>query len=165
MVHVHNRSPTSALQSSTPYTLWFKKKPDVSYFKVFGCTAYVHVQKDQRKGLQPHTKKCIFVGYPPQYKGWKFYNPDTKKFLISSTADFDERVYTGSSPQPIDMAIQQQPAPPTLDATDLDGLEDQVGVENTGAPQAPQAPQVPPLVIQQQLPPTPPTPPIAVRKM
>ncbi|THH09759.1 hypothetical protein EW145_g1773 [Phellinidium pouzarii] len=40
-VHVHNRSPTSAVQGKTPFELWHKSKPDVSHFRVFGCTSYV----------------------------------------------------------------------------------------------------------------------------
>ena len=35
-------------------------------------------------------EKCIFIGYPQGYKGWKFYNPGTKKVIISECADFDE---------------------------------------------------------------------------
>ena len=43
--HVHNRCPTAALKSGTPYELWHKSKPDVAHFRVFGCTSYVHVKK------------------------------------------------------------------------------------------------------------------------
>ncbi|GJE85702.1 hypothetical protein PsYK624_017810 [Phanerochaete sordida] len=35
-------------------------------------------------------EKCIFIGYPPGYKGWKFYNPSTKKEIISERAIVDE---------------------------------------------------------------------------
>ncbi len=35
-------------------------------------------------------EKCVFIGYPQGYKGWKFYNPVTKKVVISERADFDE---------------------------------------------------------------------------
>ena len=48
-VHAHNRSPTSAVTGKTPYELWFKSKPDVSHLRVFGCTSYVLVKKDQHK--------------------------------------------------------------------------------------------------------------------
>ena len=78
---MHNRSPTAALKSSTPYEHWHKAKPDVSHFRVFGCTAYVHVKKDQRKQLQFHTQKCVFLGYPSNYKSWVFWNPVTRKVL------------------------------------------------------------------------------------
>jgi hypothetical protein len=62
---------------------------------VWGCLAYVHIQKDKRKGFSPHMEKGIFIGYPDGYKGWKFYIPSTKKAVISERADFDERYFPG----------------------------------------------------------------------
>lgn len=91
LVHVHNRCESSAVEK-TPYEMLFKQKPDVSHLKVWGCLAYVHVQKDKRaSNLSSHMEKCIFIGYPEGYKGWQFYNPKTKKVVISERADFDER--------------------------------------------------------------------------
>ncbi|KDQ05521.1 hypothetical protein BOTBODRAFT_98656, partial [Botryobasidium botryosum FD-172 SS1] len=49
-VHSHNRSPTSALSHTTPYEVWHGCKPDVSHLRVFGCAAYVHIQKNKRSG-------------------------------------------------------------------------------------------------------------------
>ena len=103
--HIHNRSPTSALQNSTPYELWFKKKPDVSHFRVFGCTAYVHIKSDQRKQLESHTHKCVFIGYPSNFKGWRFFNPDTRKEVISNSAVFDERAHSESSKTNVDLHV------------------------------------------------------------
>ena len=91
LVHVLDRCPTSAVKGITPYEAWYKRKPDVSHLRVWGCLAYVHVQKDKRKKLESHMEKCIFIGYPEGYKGWKFYNPETKKVIICERADFDER--------------------------------------------------------------------------
>src|ERR1700743_2203741 len=93
----HNRSPTSAHNGNVPFTLIFGQIPDVSLFRVFGALAYVHVKKDKRSGFSPHMQKAIFVGYPSQYKGWEFYNPEAKKFFLSDRADFDERVFPGLS--------------------------------------------------------------------
>ena len=50
-------------------------------------------------------EKCVFIGYPARYKEWKFYNPTTKKVVISERAEFDERYYpglkrSGSNPTP-----------------------------------------------------------------
>jgi hypothetical protein len=113
MVHVWNRLPTSFLPSSTSHEEWYKKKPDVSHLRVFGCTAYVFIQRDQRKKLGSHAQKCIFVGYPPGYKGWKFYNPTTKKFIISECAEFDERYFPGlakgSNAAPIQLLPESTP--------------------------------------------------------
>ena len=74
LIHTRNRSPTSSLDGITPFESIYGRAPDVSYLCIFGCLAYVNVQKDKRKTLDSHVQKCIFVGYPPGVKGWEFYN-------------------------------------------------------------------------------------------
>ena len=91
LVHVWNQCPTAAVDNATPFKLWHGRKPDVSHFRVWGSTAYVHIQKDKHNVFKPHYEKCVFIGYPDGYKGWKFYNPTTKHTIISERADFNER--------------------------------------------------------------------------
>jgi len=43
--HVYNRTPMCRLKWDTPYTLLNGEAPDVSYLKVFGCSAYMHIPK------------------------------------------------------------------------------------------------------------------------
>ena len=38
-------------------------KPDASHHRSFGCTAYAHIPKDERKKLDSKARKCIFLGY------------------------------------------------------------------------------------------------------
>ena len=96
-IHVWNRLSTSSLKGMTPYEAWFQCKPNVSHLRVWGCLAYVFIQKDKRHSLQPHMEKCVFMGYPSGYKGWQFYNPTTQKYIISERAEFDEHVFPGLS--------------------------------------------------------------------
>ena len=35
-----NRAPSKSVET-TPYELWFRKKPKLSFLKVWGCNAYV----------------------------------------------------------------------------------------------------------------------------
>ena len=94
-IHTSNRLFTSALPDSTPHEAFFGSKPDLSMLRVWGCTAYVLIQRDKRPlgSLGTHMEKCVFIGYPQGYKGWKFYNPVTRKVAISERADFDERYF------------------------------------------------------------------------
>ena len=117
-VHVRNRSPTASLHDSTPYELWHKSKPDVAHLRVFGCTSYVHIKKDKRKQLDSHTQKCVFIGYPSNYKAWLFWNPVTKKEVISNSAEFDERYFPGTSTKPLDW-----PLPPLRHSASQDAVE------------------------------------------
>ena len=58
-----NRSPSKAVEYMTPYELFHGTKPNVSNFRVFGCTAYMHVPKETRRKWDAKSIKCIFVGY------------------------------------------------------------------------------------------------------
>ena len=51
----------------------------------------VHIPKTKRNGkLNQQSAKCIFVGYPNDSKGYKFYNPVEKKMLRSNDVIFFE---------------------------------------------------------------------------
>ena len=65
------RSPSSALEDKTPQEVWTGKKPSLSYLRVCGCDAYVHVPKEKRTKLGSKSEKCIFIGYKDGLKGYK----------------------------------------------------------------------------------------------
>ena len=58
--------------------------------KIFGCTVFVHLPKRLRSKLDPRAEKCIFLGYPPNKKGYKCFNPITKRCYISMDVSFIE---------------------------------------------------------------------------
>ena len=62
VVYVQNRCPHRVLGMSTPEETFTSKKLDVSHFKIFGSSVYVHVTKDARKKLEPTVEVGIFVG-------------------------------------------------------------------------------------------------------
>jgi hypothetical protein len=94
-IHTSNKSFTSALPDKTSHEAFYGSKPDLSRLRVWGCTAYVLIQRDKCPlgSLGSHMEKCVFIGYPQCYKGWIFYNPVTKKVVILERADFDERYF------------------------------------------------------------------------
>jgi len=136
MVHVWNRLPTSSLAGTTPFEAFYQRKPNVSHLRVWGCTAYVHIQRDKRNSLEPYAEKCVFIGYPSGYKGWLFYNPTTGQTRISERADFDERYFPCLSgekrPKIPSFALPPSPEPsPELPATSTFSLPwDEGGVDD-----------------------------------
>ena len=93
--YIKNRSPTNALINKTPYEAWNGKKPNVDHLKVFGCTAYAHVPKDERKKLDSKAKKCIFLGYGSNVKGYRLYDVKSRKVIISRDVIFNENEFHG----------------------------------------------------------------------
>jgi transposase InsO family protein len=74
--HVIVRSPSSSIPAgTTPYEMVHKRKPDYSPLRVFGCCAWAHIQRKERKSLQDHAKPCVFLGCPEDFKGWKLWDP------------------------------------------------------------------------------------------
>ena len=69
-IHVSNRVTTTSLQGSTPHEAFYRSKPDLSHLRIWGCTAYVLIQKDKQPlgSLGAHMEKCIFIGYAQGYK-------------------------------------------------------------------------------------------------
>ena len=61
-----NRAPSKSVET-TPYELWFGKKPKLSFLKVWGCDVYV--KKLQPDKLEPKLEKCVFIGYPKETVG------------------------------------------------------------------------------------------------
>jgi hypothetical protein len=63
MVYVQNHCLHRVLGMSTPEEAFIGKKLDVSHFKIFGSSVYVHVTKNARKKLELTAKVGIFLGY------------------------------------------------------------------------------------------------------
>ena len=87
--HFINRLPNRVLGFKCPLKVLQDKIQDVLYLKVFGYTCYVHLPATQRDELDPRAKldpravKCIFLGYSQTKKGYKCYEPKSKKLYIS----------------------------------------------------------------------------------
>ena len=65
-IHIKKGTPSKSVET-TPYELWFGKKPKLSFLKVWGCDAYV--KKLQPDKLEPKSEKCVFIGYPKETVG------------------------------------------------------------------------------------------------
>ncbi|KAI0488135.1 hypothetical protein KFK09_027962 [Dendrobium nobile] len=89
-VYLSNRSPTRSVWGMTPQEAWSGRKPDISHLRVFGSIAHVHVPDEQRSKLDDKSEKYIFIGYDSSSKGYKLYNPNTMKTIISRDVIFNE---------------------------------------------------------------------------
>ncbi|PKA46818.1 Retrovirus-related Pol polyprotein from transposon TNT 1-94 [Apostasia shenzhenica] len=91
-VYLLNISPTKAILNRTLYEVWKGRKSRISHLKIFGCIAYVYVNSHDRHKLEDKSEKCIFIGYCPQSKAYRLYNPCSKKLIISRSVIFEENL-------------------------------------------------------------------------
>ncbi|KAG8501378.1 hypothetical protein CXB51_003478 [Gossypium anomalum] len=90
-VYLLNKLPTHAVKDKTPFEAWHGLKPSVSHLKVFRCVCYVLVPTERRTKLEKRYVPCIFVGYSSDKKGYRVYDPSTRKILVSRDIRFDEK--------------------------------------------------------------------------
>lgn len=65
--------------------------------RVFGCVVFVHLHKHQRTKLDPCAVRCVFLGYATNTKGYRCYDPTTKRYYTTMDATFLESEYYFSS--------------------------------------------------------------------
>ena len=89
-VYLRNRSPTTAVDDSTPYEALTGVKPNVKHLRVFGCTTYAHVPNDEQSKLNSKARKSILMGYRTDTKGYRLYDPKRGKVFYSRDVQFNE---------------------------------------------------------------------------
>jgi transposase InsO family protein len=93
-VYINNRLLHSALDQGTksPYMVMYKETPDIGHLRIFGCIAYAHIPKENRKSkLDDRARKCILLGYNAETTTqWRLWDLDARRILISRDIKFDE---------------------------------------------------------------------------
>ncbi|KAK8560056.1 hypothetical protein V6N12_012859 [Hibiscus sabdariffa] len=117
-----NRVPSKSVQK-TPHEMWTRKRPDMSFMKVWGCKAYVKHQMCTK--LEPKSHKCTFVGYPKEIKGYYFFNPKENKVFVARTRVFLEKEFLSNNGNDSNIELeevqqQQVNEPEVENPTDLE---------------------------------------------
>ena len=88
-----NRMPSRVLGYKIPSQVLLETYPHCRLIstlpaKVFGCSVFTHSYGQGK--LEPKSLKCIFLGYSATQKGYKCYEPRSRKFIVSMDASFHE---------------------------------------------------------------------------
>jgi hypothetical protein len=92
ITYLRNRSPSRANpEMKTPYECWFKKKPNIEHLRIVWSDAYAHNTGPQQGKLAPRAERLKLVGYSEESKGYRLFDPITKRISISRDVLFDEK--------------------------------------------------------------------------
>ncbi|GKB02240.1 retrovirus-related pol polyprotein from transposon TNT 1-94, partial [Tanacetum coccineum] len=86
--YTQNRSLIHTRHNKTPYELVHDKKPDLTFFRVFGAICYPTNDSEDLGKLQPTADIGIFVA--PSKKGYPIYNKRTPRIMETIHVQFDE---------------------------------------------------------------------------
>ncbi|GJV25876.1 retrovirus-related pol polyprotein from transposon TNT 1-94 [Tanacetum coccineum] len=122
--YTQNRSLIHTRHDKTPYELVHNKKPDLTFFWVFGALCYPTNDSENLGKLQPRADIGIFIGYAPSRKGYRIYNKRTRQIMETIHVQFDElteqmdHVHSSPGPPfnlltpgPISLGLVPNPAP------------------------------------------------------
>ena len=90
-VYLKNRSPIRIIESKTPFEALYGYKPTIKNLRIFGCKAFVHIPKEDRRKLASKAIRCTFIGYCSSYKAYRLFNPSSHKIFVSRDVKFHEQ--------------------------------------------------------------------------
>nr|GFA10131.1 retrovirus-related Pol polyprotein from transposon TNT 1-94 [Tanacetum cinerariifolium] len=74
----------------TPYELINKRKPNIKFFRVFGCRSYLLNDYDDVGKLKAKGDIEVLFGYSKESAAFRIYNKRTRKIHESVNVNFDE---------------------------------------------------------------------------
>ncbi|KAG8495219.1 hypothetical protein CXB51_012817 [Gossypium anomalum] len=114
-----NRLPTPLLSWKSPFEVFYKKLPDLSCLKVFGCLCYATTPRYSDK-FSPKAIPSVFMGYSAVQKGYVLFNLHTKTFFVNRDVIFHEDIF------PFKFPVESPFFFPTSDNTMFLDLDDSV---------------------------------------
>ncbi|GKD48356.1 putative ribonuclease H-like domain-containing protein [Tanacetum coccineum] len=88
--YTQNRSLIHKRHNKIPYELLHDKKPDLTYFHVFGALCYPTNDSEDLGKLKPKADIGIFIDYSPAKKTYQIYNKRTRLIMETIHVEFDE---------------------------------------------------------------------------
>ncbi|KAI3722512.1 hypothetical protein L2E82_33551 [Cichorium intybus] len=91
--YIINRLPSTTLSNKTPYEKLYNQKPDYDHMKVFGCLTYYRSNETNGDKFEVRGRPGIFLGYPHGTKGYKIFDIEKGKIMISRDTKFHEDIF------------------------------------------------------------------------
>jgi transposase InsO family protein len=96
-----NRLYLHRILKKTSYELLTGKKPNVSYFRVFGSKCFILVKRDRKSKFAPKAVEGFLLGYVSNTRAYRVFNKSTRLVEVSCDIVFDET--NGSQVEQVDL--------------------------------------------------------------
>jgi hypothetical protein len=96
-----NRLYLHRILKKTSYELLTGKKPNVSYFKVFGSKCFILVKRGRISKFAPKVVEGFLLGYDSNTRAYRVFNKSTRLVEVSCDIVFDET--NGSQVEQVDL--------------------------------------------------------------
>jgi hypothetical protein len=96
-----NRLYLHRIQKKTSYKLLTGKKPNVSYFRVFGSKCFILVKRGRKSKFAPKAVEGFLLGYDSNTRAYRVFDKSTRLVEVSCDIVFDET--NGSQVEQVDL--------------------------------------------------------------
>jgi hypothetical protein len=96
-----NRLYLHQILKKTLYELLTGKKPNVSYFRVFGSKCFILVKRGRKSKFAPKAVEGFLLGYDSNIRAYSVFNKSTRLVEVSCDIVFDET--NGSQVEQVDL--------------------------------------------------------------
>ncbi|CAL9224779.1 unnamed protein product, partial [Arabidopsis halleri] len=146
-VYLINRSPRVSLEGKVAEEVWTGVDIDLLNLRIFGCPAYVLIPNDERSKVDSKSKKCVFLGFEKGVKGFKLWDPEARKRVISRDVVFDEQLMLQQAsskrvPVTIETNIGSEIAEDEEDSSEARPVVDEQPPEVKQSPEVEKSPKV-----------------------
>ncbi|CAH1378632.1 unnamed protein product, partial [Tenebrio molitor] len=90
--------------------MWTGRKPNVSHLRIFGSPVMVHIPKEKRRKWDKKAGKVYLVGYSDNIKGYRLYDPESRKIIVARDVVVMENVSDNSTTATL-VEDKEQPEP------------------------------------------------------
>ncbi|KAJ9562965.1 hypothetical protein OSB04_008125 [Centaurea solstitialis] len=96
--YTQNRTLIVKRTGKTAYEMVNKRKPNIKFFRVFGCVCYLLNNRDDLGKFDAKSDESIFIGYSLNSATYRVYNKRTRSIFESRYVDFSEtEMYSDAS--------------------------------------------------------------------
>jgi hypothetical protein len=96
-----NRLYLHQILKKTSYKLLTSKKPNVSYFRVFGSKCFILIKRGRNSKFAPKAVEGFLLGYDSNTRAYRVFNKSTRLVEVSCDIVFDET--NGSQVEQVDL--------------------------------------------------------------
>jgi hypothetical protein len=96
-----NRLYLHRILKKTSYELLTDKKPNVSYFRVFGSKCFILIKRGRKSKFAPKVVEGFLLGYDSNTRAYRVFNKSTGLVEVSCDIVFDEN--NGSQVEQVDL--------------------------------------------------------------
>ncbi|GJW41650.1 putative RNA-directed DNA polymerase [Tanacetum coccineum] len=98
-VYLINRMPSRTSTNKSPFEHIFKRSPDYSFLRVFGCLCFPHLCLYNRYKMDFRSTPCVFLGYSPSHHGYPCLDISIERLYIARHVRFNEAQFPFDIPK------------------------------------------------------------------